>query len=70
MKAAVVGWTILLAGSALWLYGYLEPGTPSLVNWQANTPWWIANFLPNLEAEIGMMTVIVGQTLVYWPRQR
>jgi hypothetical protein len=34
-----------LVGMALWLYGYFATGNPSLIDWHANTPWWIADFL-------------------------
>jgi hypothetical protein len=29
----------------LWLYGYLVTGNPSLIDWRAYTPWWIADLL-------------------------
>jgi hypothetical protein len=66
-KAVIVGWIISLAGAAVWLYGYFAAGHPSLINWHANTPWWIADFLPNIEAEIGMALVYAGMVLMYWP---
>ena len=66
-KPAILGWIASLAGMALWLYGYLVTGHPSLIDWRADTPWWIADFLPNIESEIGMALVCVGSVLVYWP---
>jgi hypothetical protein len=54
----------------LWLYGYLATGNPSIIDWHANTPWWIADFLPNKETEIGMALALVGMIPVYWPSQR
>jgi len=54
----------------LWLYGYFATGNPSLIDWQANTPWWIADFLPNIESEIGMVLVCVGMVPIYWPPPR
>ena len=53
-KIVRVACIVNLAGTALWLYGYIATGNPSLIDWQANAPWWIANFLPNIESEIGM----------------
>ena len=66
-KLAIIGWIILLGGSAMWFYGYMVTGHPSLINWQAHTPWWIADYLPNFEAEIGMMLAIVSMVPIYWP---
>ena len=48
-RAVITGWIISLAGMALWLYGYFSTGNPSLIDWHASTPWWIADFLPNVE---------------------
>ena len=62
-KAAIVG-------MALWLYGYFATGNPSLIDWHANTPWWIADFLPNIESEIGMTLVFAGMVPLYWPSRR
>ena len=59
-KAVIIGWIISLAGTALWIYGYFATGNPSLINWHANTPWWIADFLPNIESEIGMVLAFAG----------
>jgi hypothetical protein len=33
-----------------------ETGNQALIDWHANTPWWISNFLPNIESEIGMVS--------------
>ena len=66
-KTAIVGWVILIAGTALWIYGYFVTGHPPLFDWQAHTPWWIADYLPNVESEIGMVVVCVGSVLTYWP---
>jgi hypothetical protein len=50
-----------------WLYGYYTTGNPSLIDWHAHTPWWIADFLPNIESEIGMALVCASMVLIYWP---
>ena len=68
-KSAIIGWAISLVGMALWLYGYFVTGHPSLIDWRANTPWWIADFLPNLESEIGMVLAFGGMVPIYWPRR-
>jgi hypothetical protein len=31
-KAVIIGWIMLLAGRALWLYGYYTTGNPSLID--------------------------------------
>jgi hypothetical protein len=67
-KTAIFGWALLLAGTALWLYGYLvATGNSPVIDWQANTPWWIADYLPNIEAEIGMVLMFVSMIPLYWP---
>jgi len=52
----------------LWTYGYFVVGRPPVIDWAAHTWWWIADFLPNLESEIGMVLVLVGMVPIYWPR--
>lgn len=66
-KTAIIGWSVFTIGSALWLYGYLFSGHPSIVDWHATAPWWLADFLPNLESELGMFLCIVGMVPMYWP---
>jgi hypothetical protein len=70
IKTVNIGWIISLAGTALWLYGYYATGNPSLIDWHANSPWWIADFLPSIESEIGMALVFAGTALIYWPPPR
>ena len=69
-KAVIIGWVITVAGMALWLYGYLAAGHPPIVNWQAHTPWWIADYLPNVESELGVVLTFVGMVSIYWPSLR
>ncbi len=66
-KIALTGWIITLIGTAIWIYGYFVTGHPPLIDWQAHTPWWIADFLPNVESEIGLALVCVGMVPMYWP---
>ena len=66
-KVVIIGWIMSLSGTALWLYGYFATGNPTFINWHANSPWWIADFLPNIESEIGMTLAIVGMLPIYWP---
>ena len=67
-RTAMLGWIVSLAGTALWIYGYFATGNPSLIDWAAITPWWIADSLPNLESEIGMALALGGMIPIYWPR--
>ena len=69
-KAFAIGWVMSLSGTALWIYGYFAIGNATLIDWHADTPWWIADFLPNLESEIGMTLAIVGMVPIYWPARR
>ena len=66
-KSTIAGWAISLAGTALWLYGYYATGHSSFIDWPVYTSRWIADLLPNSEAEIGMALICVGTTLTYWP---
>jgi hypothetical protein len=66
-KAVISGWVVMLVGTALWIYGYFVTGHPSLVDWRADAPWWIADFLPNFESEIGAVLTFAGMVPVYWP---
>jgi hypothetical protein len=68
-KTVVIGYVISLIGSALWLYGYLVIGSPPIVDWHAITPWWIADFLPNIQSEIGTAIVVVSMIPIYWPER-
>ncbi len=68
-KLLLVGWILSLAGAALWTYGFLVTGHPPFIDWQAATPWWIADYLPNVEAEFGMLLVVLGMIPIYWPRK-
>src|SRR5215217_547441 len=63
----VLGWVASFAGYALWTYGYFATGSPAFLNWGAFAPWWIADFLPNAESEIGMVLACAGMIPIYWP---
>ena len=69
-KGIIIGWIVQLVGTALWIYGYFVTGHPSLIDWHAHTPWWIADFLPNIESEIGMALVCAALGPIYWPSRR
>src|SRR5262249_33608364 len=66
-KRVIIGHCVSFLGTALWLYGYLAAGSPPLVNWHALTPWWIADFLPTVQSEVGMAFMIAAMVPIYWP---
>jgi hypothetical protein len=65
-KTVIISYIVMFVGSILWLYGYFTTGNASLIDWRAHTPWFIADFLPNKEAEIGMALVFAGMVPIYW----
>jgi hypothetical protein len=69
-KRVIFGWVVSCIGSLLWIYGYYANGHPPIFDWQARTPWWIADFLPNIESEIGMILVFASMIPMYWPSRR
>jgi len=68
-KAAIIGWVIQSAGVAVCLYGYFSTGNPSIVDWHTIAPSWIADWLPNIQSEIGMTLMFAGMIPIYWPRR-
>ena len=60
-----IGWAIYAAGFAIWLFGYLSAGHAPLFDWKAATPWWIASFVPNLEAELGLALMFASMIPIY-----
>jgi len=65
----ILGWGIVTAGTALWTFGYLTDGTRAFVDWSARMPFWIADFLPNMESEIGLVLVLIGMVAIYWQKR-
>jgi hypothetical protein len=64
----IFGWALMTLGLMLWAYGYFVGGQPPLVDWSAIAPTWISDYLPNLEAEIGLVVMIVAMVPTYWPK--
>jgi hypothetical protein len=65
-KSLIVGYIVWVVGAAIWLYGYFSPGHPALIDWSAHAPWWIADFLPNIESEIGVVIMWLSFIPFYW----
>jgi len=68
-KTVIISYIVMVVGSVLWLYGYFTTGDPPLIDWRAYTPWFIADLMPNIEAEIGMALVFGSMVALYWPRR-
>jgi hypothetical protein len=68
-KAVIYGWIISLVGTAVWTYGYFSTGYPSIIDWHSYAPWWIADFLPNFESEVGAALVLASMVPIYWPKR-
>jgi hypothetical protein len=64
--AIITCWIISLFGSATWIYGFLVTGHPPIIDWHTKAPSWIAEFLPNVESEVGMLLSLVGIVPMYW----
>ncbi len=64
-KAKIFGWAIYAAGFAIWLFGYLSAGHAPVFDWNAATPWWISSFVPNVEAELGMVLMFASMIPSY-----
>ena len=62
----IAGWAAYVLGSALWCYGYFVGGTPSIVDWPSISPTWISTFVPNIEAEAGMLLMCLGMLPQIW----
>ena len=66
----IAGWVASILGMILWGYGYFAAGTPSLTAWSEHVPGWAAEWLPNLESEIGLVLVVLGSIPLYWDMWR
>ena len=67
VSKSFVGWIGMAAGLALWTYGYLAPSGEPFVDWKAISPWWIADYLPSKQAELGVVLMCLGMIPLYWP---
>jgi hypothetical protein len=67
-RSNILGWVLMIAGFVLWLYGYWATGHAALIDWASLVPNWIADFVPNVEAEAGLGIMIVAMIPAYWPK--
>ena len=61
-----LGWMVSLAGCALWSYGYFVGAPGSILNWSTFSPHWIADYLPNWQAETGLLLTLVASLPIYY----
>lgn len=61
-----IGWAATLLGCALWTYGYFAGGSPSIFDWPVFAPQWIAEYIPNLQTEVGMVLALLGSIPLYY----
>ena len=64
-NAESLGYAIYGVGFAIWLFGYLSAGHAPLFDLNAITPWRISSFVPNLEAELGMVLMFASMIPIY-----
>jgi hypothetical protein len=69
-KTVMISYIVMSVGTVIWVYGYFTTGSPPIFDWKAYTPSWIAEFLPNLESEIGMALVCASMVPMYWRSRR
>lgn len=67
VSKSFAGWALITIGAALWTYGYLMPANAPFVDWKSTAPWWVADYLPSKEAELGLLLMCIGMTPLYWP---
>ena len=64
-----VGWAIYAAGFVIWLFGYVTAGHASVFAWDVATPSWISSFVPNLEAELGLVLMFASMIPILLARR-
>jgi hypothetical protein len=69
-KAKSIVWAIYVAGSVIWLFGYLSTGHAAAFDWGVAAPSWISSFVPNLEAEVGLALMFASMIPIYWRGRR
>ena len=60
-----IGWAICAAGFIIWFFGYMSAGHASIFDWDVATPWWISSFVPNREAEFGLVLMFASMIPIY-----
>lgn len=69
-RLAVAGWALTILGCLIWVYGYFSPVSWQFIQWARISPWWISDYLPNWQSEIGALLAIFGSAPVYYEQYR
>jgi hypothetical protein len=64
-----VGWAIYAAGFVIWFFGYVTAGHASVFDWDVATLSWISSFVPNLEAELGLVLMFASMIPILLARR-
>jgi hypothetical protein len=69
-RMKVFGWSLEIAGTILWAYGYFLSTSRPFINWSAVAPRWISEWLPNWPSELGVLLTFAAMIPIYWPQER
>ena len=65
-RVLIWGWVIALVGVAIWTYALFVDGCMPVVDWGTFSPAWIAEMLPNRQAELGLVLSFGGMIPIYY----
>ena len=65
-RIKTVGWIVSFIGMGLWLYGYFTEGGTPVIDWPLYVPEWVAEFVPNWEAELGLALSLIAMVPIYY----
>lgn len=69
-RTGALGWTVGLAGVALWGYGLITEDAMPLIDWPGLAPDWIATMFRNWMCELGLVLSVTGAVPVYYAQFR
>mgnify|MGYP006919340014 CR=1 FL=1 len=61
-----IGWVLSIIGGAMYMYGYFADGGAALVDWPLYLPEWAVQFIPNWQAEAGLVVSVIGAVPLYY----
>jgi len=61
-----IGWVIAVFGMGLCVFGYFIDGSAVFIDWPRYLPGWVADYIPNLEVEIGFALSMIGMVPIYY----
>ena len=62
----MAGWVLTLVGCVMWAIGWFADSKWQFFKWAEFSPWWISEFLPNWQSEIGTLLIILGSVPIYY----